>query len=203
MRKLHLSLLAMLTIAMGLIAPTTAGAATTAWNDGFADQDTIIDCITSKPSVGVSGNVGWSSPTGEVPRVGEKFYIRGYVGLVSLPCSGKVAILPELLAPAGLEYVDEDVRWDVYKTGEQPALGTGGLIFDHGNNGGILMAPEATTAFTLRQGDILEFQFPVKATREMKGPATQQPTCQSRLDGDAPCPIAQAGDHFQMAYTVT
>ena len=82
-------------------------------------------------------------------------------------------------------------------------LGTGGLAFAHGANGGILMGNADETPFTLRQGDVLEFQFPVEATRELKGPATQQPQCQSRLDGDAPCPISQAGDHLQVAFTVT
>ncbi|WP_299926333.1 Ig-like domain-containing protein [uncultured Nocardioides sp.] len=201
MKKLAMSI-ATTAVAAGLIAPGPAGATAAAWNDGFQDQDTIIDCITSTTSVGVSANIGWSSPSGQVPKVGEKFYIRGYAGLVGLPCSGKVAILPELLAPTGVEYVDEDVQWDVYHTGEQPSFASGGLDFDHGANGGYLMAPAGTEAFTLRQGDIVEFRFPVRATRELKGPATQQPNCQSRLDGDAPCPISQAGDHMQIAYTV-
>ena len=202
MRKIHLALTAMVAVAAGLLAPLSPSAAATTWNDGFQDQDQIIDCITGGVSTGVSANVGWSSPTGQVPKIGEKFYLRGYVGLVGLPCSGKVAVFPEIMVPAGVEYVDEDVRWDLYKTGESPVLTTEPLVFDYGVNGGILVGPAPETAFTLRQGDILEFQFPVKATRELKGPATQQPQCQSRLDGDAPCPISQAGDHLQIAFTV-
>ncbi|WP_107773007.1 Ig-like domain-containing protein [Nocardioides sediminis] len=203
MNKLHLALVAMLAIALGLLSPAPVSATTTTWNDGFHDEDQIIDCITSKPSTGVSANVGWSSPSGQVPKVGEKFYLRGYVGLVGLPCSGKVGILPEILVPAGIEFVEEDVRWDLTPAGQQQVLTTDPLAFDHGANGGILMGNADYSPFTLRQGDVLEFQFPVRATRELKGPATQQPQCQSRLDGDAPCPINQAGDHLQIAFTVT
>ena len=54
----------------------------------------------------------------------------------------------------------------------------------------------------LKRGEVLEFQFPVRATREMKGPATQQPECDKRVAGDGPCPVAQAGDHFQIAFAV-
>ena len=202
MKKLHLALTAMVTVAAGLLAPVAPTAAATAWNDGSNDSDQIIDCITRKPSTGVSANVGWSSPTGQVPKVGETFWLRGYIGLVSLPCSGKVAVLPEILVPAGVEHADEPARWDLTPAGQQQVLSTDPLGATYGANGGILIGNPDGSAFTLRQGDILEFQFPVKATRELKGPATQQPNCQSRLDGDAPCPLAQAGDHLQVAFTV-
>ncbi|MDN4162429.1 Ig-like domain-containing protein [Nocardioides abyssi] len=184
---------------LGGVATAAAGGE---WQDGKHDEDTVIDCITGGPSTGVSANVSWRSPSGKVPKVGEKFYLRGYIGLVSIPCSGKVAVLPEIMVPRGVEFVDEDVRWDLTKAGEDQDLGTGELAFDQGVNGGIVVGNADFTPFTLRQGDVLELQFPVKATRELKGPATQQPECQSRREGTAPCPIAQSGDHFQMAFTV-
>lgn len=202
MKKIHLALTAMVTVAAGLLAPMSPAAATGAWNDGSHDQDTIVDCITSSPGTGVSANVGWSSPTGQVPKVGETFWLRGYIGLVSLPCSGTVAVLPEIILPAGVEHADADARWDLTPAGQQQALTTDPLGAAHGANGGIVVGNPDGTPFTLRQGDILEIQFPVTATRELKGPATRQPTCQSRLDGDAPCPIAEAGDHLQVAFTV-
>lgn len=193
--------LVLTTTLAGLGSAATA-AAGGEWQDGKHDEDTVIDCITGGPSTGVSANVGWQSPSGRVPKVGEKFYLRGYIGLVSLPCSGKVAVLPEIMVPRGVEFVDEDVRWDLTKAGEDQDLGTGQLAFDQGMNGGILVGNADFTPFTLRQGDVLELQFPVRATRELKGPATQQPECLSRREGTAPCPIGQAGDHFQMAFTV-
>lgn len=202
MKKLHLALTAMVTVAAGLLAPVSPAAATTAWNDGSNDSDQVIDCITSSPGTGVSANVGWSSPTGQVPEVGETFWLRGYIGLVSLPCSGKVAVLPEILLPAGVEHADETARWDLTPAGQQQVLTTDPLGASYGANGGIVIGNPDGSPFTLRQGEILEFQFPVTATRELKGPATQQPTCQTRLDGVAPCPIDQAGDHLQVAFTV-
>lgn len=191
-----------LTGAAAGLAPSAQAATAGEWQDGKHDEDAIVDCITGSPSTGVSANVGWSSPADRVPRVGEKFYLRGYIGLVSLPCSGKVAVLPEILVPRGVEFVDEDVRWDLTEAGEEQHLTAGELAFERGANGGILMGNADFSPFVLRQGDILEFQFPVKATRELKGPATQQPECQSRREGTAPCPVGQAGDHLQVAFTV-
>lgn len=202
MKKPLLALLATTVALLGTIAPSSPAHAAAEWQDGKSDADTIVSCITGLPSTGVSANVGWLSPDGEVPEVGEKFYLRGYIGLVSLPCSGKVAVLPEILVPRGVEFVDEDVRWDLTEEGEEQVLGTEPLAFDNGVNGGILIGNADYEPFVLRQGDILEFQFPVRATRELKGPATQQPECQDRRDGTAPCPISQAGDHFQVGFTV-
>lgn len=199
MRKLPLALTAMTAIAAGLLAPTGATAGTATWNDGFQDEDQIISCITGQVTTGVSANVSWMSPTGQVPKVGETFWLRGYAGLVGMPCSGGVNVIPEILIPAGVEFAEGDVRWDISKPGEQ-VLTTDPISVDTGANGGVLIGNADETPFELRQGEILEFQFPVRATRELKGPATQQPQCQSRLDGDAPCPISQSGDHFQVGF---
>lgn len=210
-RRTRLALTALL---LGLVAPlgASAAAAGTApqtaakqgagWNDGTSDADTIWDCILQQPSTGVYGNAGWLSPDGEVPEIGEVFHLRGYVGLVSVPCSGEVAVLPEIMPPAGIEYAEGPVMWDVTRDGETQHLRSGGLEFFHGANGGVVIAQSGDNPFELRRGDVLEFQFPVIATRELKGPATRQPECQDRRSGTAPCPIAQAGDHFQIAFTV-
>jgi len=40
---------------------------------------------------------------------------------------------------------------------------------------------------------------PVRATKVMKGMATQQPQCQERREGVAPCPVDESGDHIQVA----
>lgn len=202
MKKHIVALTALAVTGLGLLGHTAPARAAGTWNDGKHDEDTVIDCITGGPSTGVSANVGWRSPSGQVPKIGEKFYLRGYIGLVSLPCSGKVAVLPEILVPRGVEFVDEDVLWDLTPAGQGQHLEAGPLAFDNGVNGGILMGNADITPFTLRQGDVLEFQFPVRATRELRGPATQQPECEDRRDGTAPCPIDQAGDHFQVGYTV-
>ena len=197
--RLALGLAAAATATAGLLAPTGATATNAEWNDGFHDEDQIISCYTYQVTTGVGANVGWMSPTGQVTKVGEVFWLRGYAGLVGQPCSGKVNIIPEIMVPAGVEFAEGDVRWDISKPGEQ-VLTTDPIAIDHGNNGGILIGNADETPFVLRQGEVLEFQFPVVATRELKGPATQQPMCQSRLDGDAPCPIDKSGDHFQVGF---
>jgi len=72
--------------AMTALAPS-AGAAAGDWNPGKHDEDVIQSCWTGQDAPGVSADVGWRSLNGEVPRVGEIFYVRAYAGLVGLPCS--------------------------------------------------------------------------------------------------------------------
>lgn len=200
MKKLRNALVATVAVAAGLLAPASPSAAALAWNDGFHDEDVIINCQTRQQATGVHANVSWASLSGQVPKVGEKFLLRGYIGLVGLPCSSGVNVLPEIMVPAGVEFIDEPVSWDITPAGQQQQLSQTPLVYDQGRNGGYLIGPAEDTAFFLERGDVLEFQFPVRATRELKGPATQQPTCQSRADGTAPCPISQAGDHFQVGF---
>lgn len=115
--SIKLALTATIAVAAGLLAPAAAGANPTTWNDGSHDEDTIINCQTGQPSTGVIANVGWSSSTGQVPKVGEKFYVRGYIGLVGMPCSSGVNVFPEIIAPAGVEFIDEPVTWDISPIG--------------------------------------------------------------------------------------
>ncbi len=196
---------ALLTTGLVGVAPTLAGSASAAtgeWQDGVTSSDTIINCVTQSPSVGVSANTGWRSTNGEVPEVGEKFYLRGYISLVGLPCSGKVATVPEILPPAGFSYPDEPVLWGVNTLGEPGELTDAPLDIFNGVNGGIVLTRPGDEPFVLQRGQVLEFQFPVVATREFKGTATQAPTCLSRRDGTAPCPPSQSGDHLQIAFAV-
>jgi hypothetical protein len=203
MKKLRNALVATVAVAAGLLAPAASSAAAPVWNDGFHDEDTIINCWTQQPATGVHANVSWASTTGQVPKIGERFMLRGYIGLVGLPCSSGVQVLPEIMVPAGVEFIDEPVTWGITKTGQPQQLSQTPLVYDRGRNGGYLIGPAVDTAFFLERGDVLEFQFPVKATRELKAPATPQPTCQTRLDGTAPCPIDKAGDHFQVGFLLS
>ncbi|QBX55345.1 Ig-like domain repeat protein [Nocardioides seonyuensis] len=200
MKKLPLALTAMTAIVAGLLAPGGASASAGTWNDGFQYEDQMVSCATGQVTTGVSANVGWMSPTGAVPKVGEVFWLRGYAGLVGMPCSSGTNIIPEIMVPDGIEFAEGEVRWDISKPGEQVLTEDPISADPNGQNGGIMIGNADETPFKLRQGEILEFQFPVRATRELKGPATQQPQCQSRIDGDAPCPISQSGDHFQVAF---
>ncbi len=196
---------ALLTTGLLGVTPTLAGTASAAeseWQDGVTSSDTIINCVTQSPSVGVSANTGWRSTNGEVPEVGEKFYLRGYISLVGLPCSGKVLTVPEIIPPAGFSYPEEPVLWGVNTLGEPGNLTDAPLDIFSGVNGGIVLTLPGDEPFVLQRGEVLEFQFPVVATREFKGTATQAPTCLSRRDGTAPCPLSQSGDHLQIAFAV-
>lgn len=190
------------TVSLAPVLASPASAAEGEWQDGVTQSGTIINCWTNQPSVGVSANTGWMSPTGQVPKVGEKFYLHGYISLVGLPCSEKVLTVPEILPPEGFSYPEEPVLWGINELGKPGTLTDGELDIARGVNGGIALALPGDKPFTLARGQVLEFQFPVVAQRAFKGTATQAPTCLSRREGTAPCPLAQSGDHLQVAFAV-
>ena len=207
MRRSRLAALTATLLTAGALTLASTGAAPALaaegeWQDGYSDSDTIINCATQKPSVGFSAQTGWRSPTGTVPKVGEKFYLRGYIGLVGLPCSDGGITIPEVIAPDGIDFVEEPFLWGIYTAGTPTPLKSGGVDFWNGANGGVAITLAGDQPFRLQRGQILEFQFPVRATRELKGTATQAPTCLSRREGDAPCPRSQSGDHLQIAFNV-
>lgn len=187
-----------------LLVPAAAGAAGP-WVDGKADQDTIENCLTGKPAVGVMGGIAWRSQADHVPYVGETFTLRATASLVGMPCSGQVAMLAEFLAPLDVVYGDENkhpVRWGIRQLGEPENLRTGGLAYHPGSNGGVLLLREGDQPFILKRGDVLEIEVPVVAQRVLKGKATREPECLDRRNGVAPCPVGESGDHFQVAFRV-
>jgi hypothetical protein len=174
------------------------------WQDGSSQSDTILDCWTGQPSTGVTANTGWWSPTGEVPKVGEPFLLHGYIGLVGLPCSSGVTVVPELLFDeAAFGYPDEPVTWGINDIDDPtPTFSTDPVQLTRGVNGGIAIASVNGQAITLERGQIFEFQVPVVAKRALKGTATPAPSCSERTAGTAPCPVATSGDHLQVAFKV-
>jgi hypothetical protein len=194
------SLLTALLLAIASPAHTAAGE----WQDGYSQSDTILDCSTGQPSTGVTANVGWWSPTGEVPKVGEPFLLHGYVGLVGLPCSSGVAVLPELLFDeTAFGYPDAPVKWGINAIDDPtPTFSTDPVELTRGPNGGIAIASVGGHAITLKRGQIFEFQVPVVAKRALKGNATPAPSCPERTAGIRPCPVATSGDHLQVAFKV-
>jgi len=202
LQKLKLGLLTTFVALGTLLVPPSAHAAGE-WQDGKSDADTIYDCLLNRLNTGVSANVGWWSPTGQVPKVGETFYLRMYAGLVGMPCSSGVTIIPKVVLPTGLEFANGDYKWDVWREGvDTPDIRARSFTYDELADGSTLLGDESGSAFELARGDMFEFQVPVRSTREMKGPATRAPECQKRIDGDGPCPVAESGDHFQVGFTV-
>lgn len=206
MKKRPLAALAAGIVSTALLALTTAPAqAAGEWQDGYSESDTLYNCITQQYSTGVTANVGWWSPTGQVPKVGEKFYLRGYAGLIGLPCNanGSVAVLPEIVLPSGFSFPEEPVQWGINAIDDTtPTLGTTPIGVYQGSHGGIVLTHDLAgeDAFEIKRGEIFEFRFPVVATREMKGTATQAPMCQLRMRSDGPCAAAESGDHLQVAF---
>lgn len=174
------------------------------WQDGSSESDTILDCYTGEPSTGVTANVGWWSPTGEVPKVGDPFLLHGYIGLVGLPCSSGVTVMPELVFDeAAFGYPDEPITWGINDIDDEtPTFSTDPVELTRGPNGGIAIASVDGRAITLERGQVFEFQVVVVATRPLKGTATPAPDCYERTAGIAPCPVETSGDHLQVAFKV-
>ena len=174
------------------------------WQDGSSQSDTILDCYTGQPSTGVTANTGWWSPTGEVPKVGEPFLLHGYIGLVGLPCSSGVVVLPELIFDeTAFGYPDAPVKWGINAIDNpNPTFSTDPVELTRGPNGGIAIASAGGKAITLKRGQVFEFQVTVVAKRALKGTATPAPSCSERTAGIKPCPVAESGDHLQVAFKV-
>ncbi|GAA3531295.1 Ig-like domain-containing protein [Nocardioides daeguensis] len=187
-----------------LLALASPAQAAGEWQDGSSESDTILDCWTGQPSTGVTANVGWWSPTGEVPKVGEPFLLHGYIGLVGLPCSSGVAVVPEMVFDeTAFGYPDEPVKWGINAIDDPtPTFSTDPVELTRGPNNGIAIASVNGQAITLKRGQIFEFQVPVVAKRALKGTATPAPSCYERTAGIAPCPVATSGDHLQVAFQV-
>lgn len=192
-----------------LTGPSPASAQQT-WVDGAWVSDTIISCSTGQPAPGYTARVSFAGNDGQLPQVGETFYFKMEVGLPGLPCNKTPVVLPELILPTGLKYAESDrnpVRWQKVDL-EDGATGysTKNLDYQPGVNGGVavvMITPEHPEGgpIEVRQGQSFELQVPVKATKVMKGMATREPQCQERIDGEAPCPVAESGDHIQVAVT--
>lgn len=205
LRSLAAAIASLTATALLAVSPAPAQAEGTEWQDGYSASDTLYNCITQQYSTGVTANVGWWSPTGQVPKVGEPFYLRGYAALIGLPCNkeGSVAVLPEFVLPAGFAFPEEPVQWGINAIDDTtPTLGTEPVGVYSGAHGGIVLtADEAGEhSFTIKRGEIIEFRFPVVATREFKGTATQAPMCQLRMASDGPCKPSESGDHMQVAF---
>ncbi|AIY19278.1 Ig-like domain-containing protein [Pimelobacter simplex] len=187
-----------------LVAFASPAHAAGEWQDGSSQSDTILDCATRLPATGVTANTGWWSPTGQVPKVGEPFLLHGYIGLVGLPCSSGVAVLPELLFDeTAFGYPDEPVKWGINEIDDPtPTFSTDPVQLTRGPNGGIAIASVNGRAITLERGQIFEFQVPVVAKRALKGTATPAPSCPERTAGTRPCAVASSGDHLQVAFKV-
>lgn len=195
---------AMLASGVLTAAPASADPAELRWTDGVSASDRVWECLPAGFADGVAADVGWATTTGQPPAVGESFYLRGRITLLGDPCQlGYVETVPELLVPPGLEFAGGgELLWDLTRAGEEQELTAEPIGIAGGVNGGEVLVTAEGEPFRLYQGDLLEFQVPVVATRPLNGAATDAPTCTSRVDGDAPCRRDRSGDHVQIAFTL-
>lgn len=219
---------------LGILAATfamlggllTAGQAQAAadWVKGPVRADTVLDCPAYTQGItrygdGVSMQLSYLDDPNDILKVGETFYARLQMRLITLPCV-RAGVVPEFILPAGLTWADDaqhPVRWSVSTGSGAITSGTDKeLVIERGVNGGIVFGTklaeyqynDAGVWELTRPHGVYEIQVPLRATRPMKGDATPVPDCYTSLPARAvdklyhPCPVDQAGDHLQVGLAI-
>lgn len=226
-RRTTRSLLAVISATFALLGGLlTAGQAQAApaWVKGPLRADKVLDCPAYTQGItrygdGVSMQLSYLDDPNDILKVGETFYARLQMRLITLPCV-KVGVVPEFILPAGLTWADDakhPVRWSVSTGSGTIKSGTEKeLVIERGVNGGIVFGTklaayqysEAGVWELTRPHGVYEIQVPLKATRRMKGAATPVPDCYTSLPALAteklyyPCTPDKAGDHLQVGLAI-
>lgn len=210
----------------GDTAPTVnAVTAAATWIKGPLRADRVLDCPAQSQGVyrygdGVSMQVSYLDDPRRIVKVGEVFYARVQIRLITLPCV-EVGVLPEFIPPTGLDFAFDaahPITWS--KSGSatrKPVSGDLSTMFAGvGSAGGLLLGtglPEhqysSKGAWHLERADgVLEIKVPLTAKRPMKGNLTPVPDCHTTRAGDPgvkfylPCAANKAGDHLQVRLAI-
>lgn len=195
----------------------------TQWVKGPVRADQVLDCPAYTQGItrygdGVSMQVSYLDDPNDILKVGETFYARLQMRLITLPCV-KAGVVPEFVLPSGLTWADDaahPVRWSVSSGSGAIKSGTEKeLVIERGAHGGIVFGTklaayqynDAGVWELTRSHGVYEIQVPLKATRPMKGIATPVPDCYTvpALPSEKhyyPCSPDRAGDHLQVGLTI-
>ena len=219
----HRRAVAAFTVAAGLAAFARPAAAGPAWNDGLPEDHFTQTCESIGGVGGYREEHSSQVRTGtfvdaqSIPRVGEVFYAR--VTMAAVGGCGDKSFIPEVVAPLGVEVAisaANPVRCHyTLPDGSDTALGGCPQRLQTGPHGGLSLAPDGnpnnawtgvgkiagTPALTRPQVEIVYIEFPLRASRPMKG-LPGGPTCTARTLRTGPCNRDAAGDFLQVAVTV-
>ena len=202
-------------VALGLVLASAVPAeAAPGWVLGSVERSSVINCpslISDNPYREVGAIAGAELLVGRrsLPRVGEVFYVRTRPGAVGRPCADQ-SVAVEVVLPVGVKLAispGKPVRCSYFDidsgkvTPVSPAQGcpqrAGPGIFGRSLNRTGAEGP----AWTLPYGQGLSIEVPLRSSRQLKGIASQTPSC-GRREGEPPCRPEQAGDHLQFAVHV-
>jgi hypothetical protein len=198
-----------LALAAGLALTLAAAAlAKPRWIDGRMVQSKVYSCSSvaiGQPILitGAVAQVGYLADPQALPRVGQTFTARMFIGGTGQPCADQAASM-ELVLPRGVALAitpRRPVRC-TYITQQQisrltaaqgcprrPQRGSYGLLFPRTTRQDGLWA--------LPPGEGFLVDVPLRASRKLNGIRSGLPSC-VRRDGQPPCRPSRARDHLQV-----
>lgn len=198
-----------LTVAAGLALIFSATAlAKPRWIDGRIVKSTVVSCSSvaiGNPLqiTGAIAQVGFYADPKALPKVGETFYARVFIGGAGKPCADQAASI-ELVLPIGVAVAITPKRpircTDITQKRisrlttaqgcpRRPHRGSYGLLFSRTTRRDGLWA--------LPPGEGVFVDIPLRSSRKLNGIASGLPSC-VRRDGQPPCPANRARDHLQV-----
>jgi hypothetical protein len=187
---------------------TPAALAMPRWIDGKRVHSTVESCSSvaiGQPLLiqGAIAQVGFFADPKALPRVGQTFYSRVFLGGVGEPCADQAASM-ELVLPLGVELAitaKTPVRCLALtaKTSSRITAAQGcPTRAQRGSYG--LRFPRATRKdglWALPAGEGVFVDVPLRSSRKLNGIASGLPSC-VRTEGQPPCPANRARDHLQV-----
>jgi hypothetical protein len=190
------------------LAVVPAAFAKPRWNDGMMVHSTVQSCSSvaiGQPLLikGAIAQIGFYADPQALPRVGQTFYSRVFLGGVGKPCADQAASL-ELVLPAGVRLAitaKTPVRCLALtaKTSSRISAAQGCPQRAQRGSYGLLF-PRTTREdglWALPAGEGVFVDVPLRSSRRLNGIASGLPQCQRR-EGQPPCPANRARDHLQV-----
>ena len=198
--------------AVGL-AMVSGAAAKPRWVDGQMVRSDVVACkpaALGAPVVtaGVLAQVGFRADPKALPRIGQTFYARAFIGGSGEPCVTQVATV-EVVLPVGVKLAvtrKTPIRCSEFTVSSSaPATPAAGCPRrpSRGIYGWQLARPTRPDGmWELPRGQAYFLDFPLRSTRTLKGIARGLPGCVRRSDG-APCTPDKARDNLQVALKIS
>jgi len=163
-----------LAVAALLLVAEPASAAVQ-WNDGTDAQSTLFNCVLGIPETGALAWAGYQADPASLPKPGEVFYGHAVFGAAMEACAGDQHGELDVVLPPGVSLA-VDAAHPVkcfYEDNQGPTLvnptcpshsvnGVYGPQFEAGDGGG---------PWDMPAGRLLEVEFPLVTTRQLRGPA--------------------------------
>jgi hypothetical protein len=214
-RPLRRAALGALTLAAAVsLTLPGAAAAKPRWIDGQMVRSTVTSCASIVAGVpvltaGVLAEASFRADPKRLPKTGQPFYARVFIGGAGEPCVTQYAQL-QVVLPVGVELAisrKRPVRCTHFTSPESPIValtreqgcphrasrGTYGVQFDRTTReDGLWELPRGYGYFV---------DFPIRSSRKLKGIANGPPAC-DRLEDGPPCSRREVRDNLQAAIFV-